>query len=369
MKISNSKIAGSKIAFLAMSEPRSSLSGVLVGQTSVYGSHFFLDSTALLNRHLAVIGMTGSGKTYFLKSYVTRCVSLKESSLLVIDWNGEYSEMVEFLGGRITMISRASEPEIAAAMNLNGICSVSFSDIKDDREKKLAGAIAIRLIVDMLHNMEIDNSRERIILIDEAWKIIGEDSPVIQLFREGRKYGISICIATQLVNDILNAIIANCACIALFRLQIPDDYQSLVSSGIISQGECVALSALRMGECMFHMARKDGGGTGNFIIRRAFGVSNKKLTVIGVAMRYEVTEKRLGDSLRTFTEPAVAAKIMDYIISHGWRVSSTQLITKMAELGLERKDVVPILRAFGVDDIEIVRSYESAKGTIINIER
>ena len=45
--------------------------------------------------------MSGSGKSYFLKSMIIRSCIWRGSSVLIIDWNNEYKEVVGLLGGKV----------------------------------------------------------------------------------------------------------------------------------------------------------------------------------------------------------------------------------------------------------------------------
>src|SRR5208283_4170607 len=97
--ISDTRKASGAIAPFRQSESFTSVSGTYIGKTKTYGLPYFLDTDDALNGHMTVLGMTGSGKTYFLKSYVTRLSLKKDCSLLIMDWNGEYNDLMEYLDG------------------------------------------------------------------------------------------------------------------------------------------------------------------------------------------------------------------------------------------------------------------------------
>jgi len=370
-KLSNSSAASKKIVLLEMSEPFcSSEKGVFVGRTRLYRTPFLLDHDALLNRHMAIVGMTGSGKTYFMRSHLIRCVLVEGYSLLIIDWNGEYDETVDFLHGRIVRPVQFSESGIKDAVALDGVTSISLSGITDDAERRKAADFAIRCALGALHLAGIDQNAKRLIVLDEAWRMLHDTGALGQLFREGRKYGVGVCIATQLVGDIENEAIANCACLAVFRLQNPSDYLSLIGAGVITTEQAGAISSLRIGECMLHLAYKEGNRVRRFFIGKVIGIPNKRLLSKGDKMIHEMSEHRLSSALNEMVEDQSArTKIMDYINANGWRVGAVQLIRVMASAGLQRKDVVPLLRQLGIDDLTTIKAYESAKGAMLELDK
>jgi type IV secretory pathway VirB4 component len=99
---SNSKAVAGAIAVYKMSEPLSTdASGIYLGKTSVYKLPFYLDCSRLINPHMAIIGISGAGKSYMVKSFVAKSVLHQNSMVLAVDWNDEYKELIEFLSGKI----------------------------------------------------------------------------------------------------------------------------------------------------------------------------------------------------------------------------------------------------------------------------
>jgi len=105
-KILSGSISGRRI-FLRPPEPTPDLlmsppsESVYIGKTKFLGVPFFWDPKKLLNPHICVVGMTGSGKSYFVKTFITRANAVLGTSALILDWAGEYCEWVLASGGKV----------------------------------------------------------------------------------------------------------------------------------------------------------------------------------------------------------------------------------------------------------------------------
>jgi DNA helicase HerA-like ATPase len=83
---------------LLLSDPSQ---GVYIGKTRFLNTPVFWDPTKLINPHIAILGITGSGKSYTVKTFLTRASMIWNTNAVILDWVGEYNEWVRQAGGRI----------------------------------------------------------------------------------------------------------------------------------------------------------------------------------------------------------------------------------------------------------------------------
>jgi len=92
-----SKEIARKMILVHPPEPRKDLllsgpsAGVFIGKTRFLHTPVFWNSAKLINPHLAIIGITGSGKSYTVKTFLTRASLIWNSNAVIMDWVGEYS--------------------------------------------------------------------------------------------------------------------------------------------------------------------------------------------------------------------------------------------------------------------------------------
>ncbi|MCL5430446.1 MAG: DUF87 domain-containing protein [Candidatus Marsarchaeota archaeon] len=360
--LSNSMHAISNISIINVDEPEPKEdTGVYIGKTMVYRIPFFLDSSLLVNPHISIIGMTGSGKTYFLRGYITRKVLYQNSSLFIIDWNGEYDETIRFLGGEITKYK--SNSKIDYLLLRDGVNSINLAHLDNDRERMVAANTIVNSIIEAMHGMPIGDKMEKLIVLDEAWKMLGETKLLSQLFREGRKYNFSVIISTQLAKDIANDTIANSGSIFIFRLQNSDDYSLLVDAGIISPTNKNTISGLNVGSCMLRLAYKSENLHKNFFIKKVDGFSIYAYTIAGDGMQISVSNQKFQEITdRAFKDNLIRGKVIEFIESNGRSVDLKGFIALLIRLGICRGEIVVYLRLLGANDTDIMLAYRDISG-------
>lgn len=91
--------------------------GVAVGRTRHWSVPFSWSYSALTNPHVGVVGMSGSGKSFFVKSFLTRAHAVWGTRALILDWSGEYVPWVRQAGGNVVSLG----PESLNLLDLGGM--------------------------------------------------------------------------------------------------------------------------------------------------------------------------------------------------------------------------------------------------------
>jgi hypothetical protein len=107
-----SKELARKMILVHPPEPRKELllspptQGVYIGKTRFLRTPVFWDPSKLINPHIAIIGITGSGKSYTVKTFLTRASIIWNTNAVILDWVGEYDSWVRQAGGRVINLAR-----------------------------------------------------------------------------------------------------------------------------------------------------------------------------------------------------------------------------------------------------------------------
>ncbi len=79
-----------------------------VGRTKIFHVPFSWTYKNVTNPHICIVGITGSGKSYFVKTLLTRAAFVWGTNAFIIDWAGEYREWVKQAGGKVIALGRGS---------------------------------------------------------------------------------------------------------------------------------------------------------------------------------------------------------------------------------------------------------------------
>ncbi len=79
---------------------------IYMARTKLMHVPFHWTYANLTNPHIAVVGITGSGKSYLVKSFLTRAALVWGSNAVIIDWVGEYVDYAKQSGGRVVRFGK-----------------------------------------------------------------------------------------------------------------------------------------------------------------------------------------------------------------------------------------------------------------------
>ena len=90
---------------LLLSDPTE---GIYLGKTRWLNVPVFWNYNKLINSHIAIVGITGAGKSYLVKTFLTRAALVWNSNAVILDWTGEYNKWVKQAGGRVITLGKES---------------------------------------------------------------------------------------------------------------------------------------------------------------------------------------------------------------------------------------------------------------------
>jgi hypothetical protein len=82
--------------------------GIYIGRTKIFNVPFYWSFRHVTNPHICAVGITGSGKSYFIKTFLTRASFVWNSNALIIDWAGEYRDWVKQTGGKVIALGKGA---------------------------------------------------------------------------------------------------------------------------------------------------------------------------------------------------------------------------------------------------------------------
>lgn len=158
--------------------------GTYYGQNAISNNMIFINRNKLLNGNCIVLGVSGGGKSFFIKEDIASIfLSDENADILIIDPEREYHPLVTELGGEVINISANSENHINA-MDMN-------ANYEDDKNPIATKAEFIMSLCEQLIGETVDAKDKSIIdrcchnvydeYIKSGYKIA---PPTLQDFRE-----------------------------------------------------------------------------------------------------------------------------------------------------------------------------------------
>ncbi|HIP90491.1 MAG TPA: AAA family ATPase [Candidatus Nanopusillus sp.] len=157
--------------------------------------------------HIAVLGMTGTGKTYFIKDLIRRAKS-KGKKIVILDLERDYHDV-----GAFTLKDWRN---IGVYKDKKQVLRILTEDYEDGQ------------VQDKIYNYIFRNMRNWIVVIDEVHNQGGHQSKLSsslkKLITRGRKRGLKLIVASQRPSLIDKTILSNCAVLVLKKVGWDTDW-------------------------------------------------------------------------------------------------------------------------------------------------
>ena len=354
--------AASKMIHFPLERPAStklfleaSKGGAYLGNTMDKGIPCFMNFDLLMNPHIFICGMTGSGKTYAMRSLVLRLFTIAEYSVLAIDFTGEYSDAIRSLNGAEVDARGAASitKESRSVLHLN------LSNLTSEAQKMECAKEALERIVEAMRASGISKGVKGFVLLDEAWKLLSGNVSFGTILREGRKYGIGFILGSQLLEDVDSSMLNNIASILVFRLQDRETLRKLSANYGLGDELEGSVQNLFLGGCLLIQVYRSKKRTA-FRIRRIMGVSARRLAKITFvdSMWIELEAEKLEAMLRSLCG-AKSAEMLSRIQKNG-EIGLCELIRVLLEAGANGREVLLSLRRIGIGDAELSEAFSIA---------
>ncbi len=84
------------------------LNSIYVGKTRIFQMPFYWSYDHVANPHIAVVGISGSGKSFFIKTFLLRAAYVWNSNAVILDWAGEYKDWVKQTNGKVISLGKGA---------------------------------------------------------------------------------------------------------------------------------------------------------------------------------------------------------------------------------------------------------------------
>lgn len=320
-----------------------------MGKTGIYKAIVLYSRKNVINPHMALVGTSGSGKTNMMLNLIMKFSSMDSMYVIIIDWSGEYAQIASMLGIK-DYVYDSEHSSLSFYANL--------SKCKNSEKLKKASAI----LKEVISKFGLLGTNMLMIFIDEVWHFLknGETSAQIStIFREGRKYGVGIAVATQMLGEVNNEIIYNAGCLFIFKLYGSENILSLKSSMLLTDQELSILTDLNQGSCFSIMMMRDGS-VSKTMLKRVQKFSINFFTVVCDGMEYKL-DKRQALGLADSVFGKGASTKLDFVIESNMRsVSLGKIAEVLFDLDADRAKTVYFLRKLGISDLDIAGAIKYA---------
>ena len=337
----------------------SSRNGIFIGNSLNYNMPVFLDAEALMNPHMFVLGMSGGGKTYLLKSLMLKMHMILGYSIVVIDMNGEYENLSDIAGVCTPLrIKNIVFAETDTRRVSNG--AVMYYDLRQFEENKKIGMVSsiLRDVERDMRSLKADGKNKVFIFLDEAWKFLKVNNSLEAIVREGRKYGVGLVMASQLIEDIDVPMLSNSSAFFIFRIQNKNSLNRLSKNYELGEKTIAKIQNLEVGTCLLIQTYKSSAKE-VFFVKRVSGVALKNyIDILFGANMIEINQEKFEELVKTLSKDDPLEFIRK--ISTDGEISLSDLIKSLIKLKADRREILKYLKKLGVEDVEMSDAFAMA---------
>ncbi len=330
---------------------KNSKNGIYLGNSSTMSKPFFIDFENLINPHIFVVGMTGSGKTFMVKNLMLKLFGCLNSTIFLLDFTGEYSSFAAFINSKTfskNSLKYAYEKDENSVFYLN-------LELLSEKQKIATSTEIISFLVEFMRERKIGTKNKLFIIIDEAWKVIHEKSEINTLIREGRKYSIGVILSSQIIEDIDQKILSNFSSLFVFRTQNMETLEKLKVNYQIPQEYVEKIQNLTVGNCIAIMIY-NSDKRGIFEINKIIGVNlPKKINLFLSGNMIEIKKEKIEMLIREVSKEDPSELIIK--LNSNNNIDLSTLILELIKLNADRLELLSGLLGLGLDYKKIADSF------------
>ncbi len=468
--------------------------GIFVGKTKVLGVPFYWTFKRTSNPHIVIVGITGSGKSYFVKTFLMRASLVWETNAIIIDWAGEYKEWVKQTGGQVISLGKGSylnlldlggmkpnsrikqimsslkiltdvgnypeqyrltEQAIEKAylnagfklsefkqidglgnalkpptlkevqkiledlleegtypfpaelenaiykikkftregedffarqstidleiLNKRGLIDLDLSGLPDETFRALAALSILQFLKEKMRfeGWEKSKGLKTLVVLDEAWKISqDENSDVVMIVREGRKYQFGLIVASQNPTDICEPIFSNVGTTFVLRIKFEKYLTYLQNTLNFSDYIRSEIAKLGVGQCAVNMAYNiTAEFSETFMIQKIIGeqlleeffldlssvMNEKQRRSFGMAKSVSFEKEKIKSRLRMFGLSDVKIEeVVSLFEKKNKRLDIISFVIYMEQIGVSRKNLSSFLKEIKVPDTVLINIFDKA---------
>ncbi len=310
-----------------------------------------------MNPHVFITGITGSGKTYLAKSLMLKLYAILGCIVIVIDFTGEYGELASMFTG---LNSPTSEVEERIDEGRGGIVYINLSRLDEAEKVRMAISFLDTVARKMRKRRYKEGNKRIFVVLDEAWKLLGKGGSLEIMIREGRKYGVGMVIASQLIGDIDAPFLSNMATVFVFRIQDKLSLDLLSKNYCLRMDQSAAMQNLGVGSC-FVIQLNRSNSRDSFQISRVVGakLGNIAKIFLGDKMNIEITYGELDELVGRLCRESRGAEIISRVRESG-SIRIDRLIRDLIVAGADRRKILDSLKRIGIGESDMADAFANA---------